>query len=76
MKDWQIITIIIILILLILTILTSLICYLMAFYSGNKKHQSNEIILPNNEIYDSFRNLIMSNSHCNLSIINILLSII
>ena len=60
MKDWQIITIIIISILLILTILTSLICYLMAFYSKKKKHKSSEIILPDNEIFESFRELIIS----------------
>lgn len=60
MKDWHIITIIIFLILVILTFFTSLICYLMAFYSSNKKHKNNEINLPNNEIYNSFRELIIS----------------
>lgn len=60
MKDWQIITIIIIMTLLILTLLTSLICYIMAFYSSNKKHKNNEIILPDNEIYKSYKELITS----------------
>lgn len=57
---WYYILLIIILTLLILTFITSLICYLMAFYNKNKPVSSDEISLPNNEIYRKHRALIVS----------------
>ncbi len=57
---WYYILLIIILTLLILTFITSLICYLMAFYNKNKPVSSDEISLPNNEIYRKHRDLIVS----------------
>lgn len=60
MKDWQILTIIIIITLLILVLLTSLICYLMAFYSSNKHKKNDEINLPDNEIFNVYKELIIS----------------
>ena len=55
---WYYILLIIILTLLILTFITSLICYLMAFYNKNKPVSSDEISLPNNEIYRKQKNFL------------------
>ena len=60
MKDWQIITLIILLSLIIITLLTSFICYKMAFYSKNNHKKTSEINLPNNEIFNNFKPLIVS----------------
>ena len=57
---WYYILLIIILTLLILTFITSLICYLMVFYNKNKPEFSDEIVLPDNEIYKTHRDLIVS----------------
>lgn len=60
MEDWTIIIIIVISTLTILFFLTTFICYKMAFYSKNKPHKNDEIILPDNEIYKYYKELIVS----------------
>ena len=56
---WYFIVLIIILALVFLVFLTSLICYLKTFYSKREKHKSDEIHLPNNPLYDTFKDQII-----------------
>lgn len=57
---WYFIVLICLGILVLLTLTTSFICYLMTFYSKNKQSTSNEIILPNQPIYQLFKDDIIN----------------
>lgn len=57
--DWYFIVLIIIAAVIIITLLISFICFKIVFYTKNKKTTSDEIILPNNKFYQTFKNEII-----------------
>ena len=54
--EWYFIILICFCILVLLILITSFICYIMTFYSRNKQSTSSEINLPNQPIYQLFKN--------------------
>ena len=53
--EWYFIVLICFIVLILLALITSFICYMMTFYSKNKESTSDEIVLPNQPIYQLFK---------------------
>ena len=53
--EWYFIVLIFFIVLILLALITSFICYMMTFYSKNKESTSDEIVLPNQPIYQLFK---------------------
>ena len=53
--EWYFIVLICFIVLILLVLITSFICYMMTFYSKNKESTSDEIALPNQPIYQLFK---------------------
>ena len=53
--EWYFIVLICFIVLILLVLITSFICYMMTFYSKNKESTSDEIVLPNQPIYQLFK---------------------